>query len=71
MELDERVITRAIVDRWHQKFRDCLDVDVCIVQVLFTTSDRTIGDAVNGVHRDIVSQVGKVFEEHTAVDRIL
>jgi len=31
MGLDERVITRAIVERWHQKFQGSLDVDVCIV----------------------------------------
>lgn len=31
MELDERIITRAILDRWHEKFRESLDVDVCIV----------------------------------------
>jgi len=31
MALDERIITRAILDRWHAKFRDSLEVDVCIV----------------------------------------
>ncbi len=31
MALDERIITRAIVDRWHKKFQESLDVDVCIV----------------------------------------
>ena len=31
MELDERVVTRTILDRWHQKIQDSLDVDVCIV----------------------------------------
>lgn len=31
MELDERVISTAILDRWHTKFRESLDVDVCIV----------------------------------------
>jgi len=31
MALDERIITQAILDRWHQKFRESLDVDVCIV----------------------------------------
>jgi sulfide-dependent adenosine diphosphate thiazole synthase len=31
MPLDERIITRTILDRWHAKFRDSLDVHVCIV----------------------------------------
>ncbi len=31
MALDERVITRAILERWHRKFQESLDVDVCIV----------------------------------------
>ena len=31
MELNERIITQAILDRWHEKFRESLDVDVCIV----------------------------------------
>ena len=31
MALDERIITQAIVERWHKKFQESLDVDVCIV----------------------------------------
>ena len=31
MALDERIITQAIVQRWHEKFQESLDVDVCIV----------------------------------------
>lgn len=31
MGLDERTITRAILERWHKKFQESLDVDVCIV----------------------------------------
>ncbi len=31
MEIDERIITRAIVDRWQRKFQETIEVDVCIV----------------------------------------
>lgn len=31
MGLDERVITRAIVDRYWERLRDCLEVDVAVV----------------------------------------
>jgi thiamine thiazole synthase len=31
MKLDERIISRAILERWQRKFQESLDVDVCIV----------------------------------------